>query len=126
MVAYVDGEIGNAMTAFQYSLCRVVLMVLTFRAGTRGDNKFQYSLCRVVLMVCTYRRFCVESFFVSVLALSSRFDGRAKLAFRLINHKFQYSLCRVVLMVVVSCCFAVHGSGVSVLALSSRFDGLLL
>ena len=61
---------------FQYSLCRVVLMV----AGqplSRAPAKriFQYSLCRVVLMV-------KWNYEISVPA-----------------QDFQYSLCRVVLMV---------------------------
>ena len=60
---------------------------------------------------------------VSVLALSSRFDGRSTSNWEHIHTLFQYSLCRVVLMVTGSqqtdppCAF------VSVLALSSRFDG---
>ena len=61
---------------------------------------FQYSLCRVVLMVLdliTQPTYIVD---VSVLALSSRFDGHLKNALPLaIAPRFQYSLCRVVLMV---------------------------
>ena len=36
---------------FQYSLCRVVLMVGKRGTGAAGAAVFQYSLCRVVLMV---------------------------------------------------------------------------
>ena len=36
---------------FQYSLCRVVLMVLDTSSATGRFFLFQYSLCRVVLMV---------------------------------------------------------------------------
>ena len=36
---------------FQYSLCRVVLMVYLCRHPLDGLLVFQYSLCRVVLMV---------------------------------------------------------------------------
>ncbi len=36
---------------FQYSLCRVVLMVLAELRRMTGEGIFQYSLCRVVLMV---------------------------------------------------------------------------
>ena len=63
---------------FQYSLCRVVLMVAVPSVHSRSRVRFQYSLCRVVLMVSN----------ASPAAGSSRF--------------FQYSLCRVVLMVVDS------------------------
>ena len=62
---------------------------------------------------------------LSVLALSSRFDGHAIQKIAEGKKKiFQYSLCRVVLMV-----FQRQQSGLrpafllSVLALSSRFDG---
>ena len=61
---------------FQYSLCRVVLMVRSARLPARSDGHFQYSLCRVVLMVHAIQFCC----FFSV-------------------DFFQYSLCRVVLMV---------------------------
>ena len=61
---------------------------------------FQYSLCRVVLMVDVVEW---DEFFLSelsVLALSSRFDGLWSLTERtLLGNSFQYSLCRVVLMV---------------------------
>ena len=36
---------------------------------------FQYSLCRVVLMVALQRPSCLPGHSLSVLALSSRFDG---------------------------------------------------
>ena len=61
---------------------------------------------------------------LSVLALSSRFDGPiSRNCKKAGDCDFQYSLCRVVLMVGV---FAPTGGallGLSVLALSSRFDG---
>ena len=109
--------------AFQYSLCRVVLMVRDTRYGLRETMNFQYSLCRVVLMVeaglvsrALYQTLSVlalssrfdgphmgvcicVAIFLSVLALSSRFDGQSKLP----NSGYKNSL--------------------SVLALSSRFDG---
>ena len=36
---------------FQYSLCRVVLMVWKTPTSAGLSTRFQYSLCRVVLMV---------------------------------------------------------------------------
>ena len=38
---------------------------------------FQYSLCRVVLMVVPYLGLLMFDVVLSVLALSSRFDGRS-------------------------------------------------
>ena len=65
----------------------------------RGGN-FQYSLCRVVLMVTSQGLTKTTTGTLSVLALSSRFDGRVPLSENRIRRKnFQYSLCRVVLMV---------------------------
>ena len=61
---------------------------------------FQYSLCRVVLMVREVNLNLSSRHRLSVLALSSRFDGRISrdsLAGGRLG--FQYSLCRVVLMV---------------------------
>ena len=84
---------------FQYSLCRVVLMVFRFSPLPAHQTFFQYSLCRVVLMVCsTSGRLCRRQL-LSVLALSSRFDGPAAVADIVVDH------------------------ALSVLALSSRFDG---
>ena len=60
---------------FQYSLCRVVLMVLAASKRVLRGLLFQYSLCRVVLMVENDEQ-----------VLRIQMD-------------FQYSLCRVVLMV---------------------------
>ena len=61
---------------------------------------------------------------VSVLALSSRFDGQLTGRSLTMSHgKFQYSLCRVVLMVTMHMSYQRRGIRVSVLALSSRFDG---
>ena len=66
---------------------------------TAEDALFQYSLCRVVLMVL--RSISVSPLLdpVSVLALSSRFDGLESQNRTVLVEKFQYSLCRVVLMV---------------------------
>ena len=64
-----------AAADFQYSLCRVVLMVTSYTTSVVRVQSFQYSLCRVVLMVPAASR-----------ALSRQ-------------PVFQYSLCRVVLMV---------------------------
>ncbi len=61
---------------FQYSLCRVVLMVFLPSAVHCLGYTFQYSLCRVVLMVLYLVTLPLPSNAVSVLALSSRFDGR--------------------------------------------------
>ena len=44
-------EVMKELLQFQYSLCRVVLMVLTGDAENKLETGFQYSLCRVVLMV---------------------------------------------------------------------------
>ena len=85
---------------FQYSLCRVVLMVSEFSSAGVQRCFFQYSLCRVVLMVDPGHSASTLKRPLSVLALSSRFDGRA--------HR---GTCAV-------------GFSLSVLALSSRFDGL--
>ena len=62
---------------------------------------------------------------LSVLALSSRFDGRNVLFVDYRNSlAFQYSLCRVVLMVFCPHRARCSAKWLSVLALSSRFDGL--
>ena len=61
---------------FQYSLCRVVLMVMGVNERAWQAVLFQYSLCRVVLMVIVFGFCLVSKVDVSVLALSSRFDGR--------------------------------------------------
>ncbi len=84
---------------FQYSLCRVVLMVMCFHTYDSRKTTFQYSLCRVVLMVGWLRIAQQFSHTVSVLALSSRFDGP--------THSPAGE----------------DRDSVSVLALSSRFDG---
>ena len=61
---------------------------------------------------------------LSVLALSSRFDGPAAGAEGMGGHvNFQYSLCRVVLMVLSLTKKNARTISLSVLALSSRFDG---
>ena len=84
---------------FQYSLCRVVLMVCPAAIRNTDQNTFQYSLCRVVLMVPVKTS-----------------DGKH-------GYMFQYSLCRVVLMVLSCSISSGVRAGLSVLALSSRFDG---
>ena len=84
---------------FQYSLCRVVLMVTHCTSITAVNAIFQYSLCRVVLMVVQKLLRQGPRWTLSVLALSSRFDGRSR----------------------QSCAVPAHS--LSVLALSSRFDG---
>ena len=66
----------------------------------------------------------LEAHYLSVLALSSRFDGHATHAARKACIPiFQYSLCRVVLMVCAMCRRKKRMRALSVLALSSRFDG---
>ena len=50
-------------------------MVDSCRTSGRIVRAFQYSLCRVVLMVNRFNSFCGRGNGVSVLALSSRFDG---------------------------------------------------
>ena len=61
---------------------------------------------------------------VSVLALSSRFDGLITgSGSPALSALFQYSLCRVVLMVYCLTSYSKYLASVSVLALSSRFDG---
>ena len=61
---------------------------------------------------------------LSVLALSSRFDGlRTRRSQWLWRRVFQYSLCRVVLMVRGCIEDSDLVRTLSVLALSSRFDG---
>ena len=84
---------------FQYSLCRVVLMVVGCKKLDEIVLVFQYSLCRVVLMVFGQ---LVEQVDASL---------------------FQYSLCRVVLMVCYPSAESTLTKSLSVLALSSRFDG---
>ncbi len=65
--------------------------------------RFQYSLCRVVLMVECDSHAPRNGPTLSVLALSSRFDGLFSLSIRRVSEQvFQYSLCRVVLMVPAS------------------------
>ena len=61
--------------------------------------RFQYSLCRVVLMVTCIKHIGYRRAHVSVLALSSRFDGPGRSGAE------------------------IDSAAVSVLALSSRFDG---
>ena len=62
--------------------------------------------------------------FLSVLALSSRFDGQDEPSVWLRGESvFQYSLCRVVLMVPPRALPPSSFAALSVLALSSRFDG---
>ena len=61
---------------FQYSLCRVVLMVPDMPPPEWNEFNFQYSLCRVVLMVVNTSQSTTIPTELSVLALSSRFDGR--------------------------------------------------
>ena len=68
----------EAVLLFQYSLCRVVLMVRWRVIAWQIGRKFQYSLCRVVLMVSGLYVAGSETAQVSVLALSSRFDGHIK------------------------------------------------
>ena len=64
---------------------------------------------------------------LSVLALSSRFDGLlGGLSSHWTGPRFQYSLCRVVLMVSLRMFQFCQSVGLSVLALSSRFDGPVL
>ena len=75
-------------------------------------------------MVAVGARSMVRSSLLSVLALSSRFDGRLAIHSSMFGSSpFQYSLCRVVLMVSESFRVRRAGIGLSVLALSSRFDG---
>ena len=62
-------------------------------------SNFQYSLCRVVLMVAISEKWTAILALLSVLALSSRFDGRGSTR----SKRLWQTL--------------------SVLALSSRFDG---
>ena len=61
--------------------------------------------------------------YLSVLALSSRFDGPKPKQKKSSDRDFQYSLCRVVLMVMSSTFVFAASAELSVLALSSRFDG---
>ena len=74
MVAF-SAVLPAQLRLFQYSLCRVVLMVASDPRAGQGSRQFQYSLCRVVLMVVVVLRLHVFLSSVSVLALSSRFDG---------------------------------------------------
>ena len=74
----------------------------------------------MVILLCLRLSQCLV---VSVLALSSRFDGPGSLSEATTAGQFQYSLCRVVLMVASSVLTCAVTSAVSVLALSSRFDG---
>ena len=67
---------GSVRLCFQYSLCRVVLMVMKHWAKCYLASSFQYSLCRVVLMVLHRNVSIGTQEILSVLALSSRFDGR--------------------------------------------------
>ena len=88
------------------------------------DALFQYSLCRVVLMVHRHCPGLAVRRRLSVLALSSRFDGPAARGLTPTHGcSFQYSLCRVVLMVLDPARMASFEALLSVLALSSRFDG---
>ena len=111
---------------FQYSLCRVVLMVLAWCQSVRSAvGYFQYSLCRVVLMVVYDASHFgwLPAFQYSLCRVVLMVNAR--LAGILPPMLFQYSLCRVVLMVLFSYGQVWIDAGLSVLALSSRFDGLL-
>ena len=76
-------------------------MVLLESQPHASSSPFQYSLCRVVLMVWDRLPRHATKEDLSVLALSSRFDGQT-----------------------IRPC-AICSQKLSVLALSSRFDGLL-
>ena len=123
-----DGPEGRIMAIryqkFQYSLCRVVLMVEPHASYCQINFRFQYSLCRVVLMVlgcCFAVRMC---WCVSVLALSSRFDGHSMPAVDYANwHVSVLALSSRFDGHVVLPTYHVPQLDVSVLALSSRFDG---
>ena len=89
--------------AFQYSLCRVVLMVHSRDSAQAGSWVLSVLALssRFDGLFTTRLRACDEN--LSVLALSSRFDGPTKsVAFTRSECFFQYSLCRVVLMVICS------------------------
>ena len=85
-----DGPLSLALLphaiSFQYSLCRVVLMVLVQMTLSTTPHFFQYSLCRVVLMVAGYPTAEALVLSLSVLALSSRFDGPALTAAYRLHH----------------------------------------
>ena len=87
--------------AFQYSLCRVVLMVLY----VREHRSVPFTLSVLALSSRFDGPSQLHVYFwpspvLSVLALSSRFDGPATVSFHCRRLGFfQYSLCRVVLMV---------------------------
>ena len=73
----VVAKLGQGLPlTFQYSLCRVVLMVYMYGEENGIFVDFQYSLCRVVLMVPHTLLLEFAQSLLSVLALSSRFDGR--------------------------------------------------
>ena len=76
MVRCQDGQ-NDCDSDFQYSLCRVVLMVGWKVQEWCSIADFQYSLCRVVLMVLVLLSVDEFQADLSVLALSSRFDGRS-------------------------------------------------
>ena len=119
------GLLREAKTrCFQYSLCRVVLMVGTRRGRTDCSIGFQYSLCRVVLMVAPKREKTDtwQDFQYSLCRVVLMVHCKRTLDYLSVC-VFQYSLCRVVLMVI--CRFKAHHPmrWLSVLALSSRFDG---
>ena len=108
---------------FQYSLCRVVLMVQA-RVGRRIIQKnFQYSLCRVVLMVALRLPQAPDFSRLSVLALSSRFDGRFIRYFRTYRDSLSVLALSSRFDGPKSCTVSISISTLSVLALSSRFDG---
>ena len=56
MVRLEGSRVARRLGDFQYSLCRVVLMVTFDNHTAPADVDFQYSLCRVVLMVQLGRR----------------------------------------------------------------------
>ena len=111
----------QCLKPFQYSLCRVVLMVEGMHKITIGQTLFQYSLCRVVLMVWSLIAVRIALPELSVLALSSRFDGQGRwLTWPTTKWIFQYSLCRVVLMVTfVSLYHPTHGVAFSTRSVES-------
>ena len=88
-----------SMEHFQYSLCRVVLMVTWLNSHVPMEATLS------VLALSSRFDGPIFSIFysvpeeLSVLALSSRFDGLKTRPQYRTEELFQYSLCRVVLMV---------------------------
>ena len=109
---------------FQYSLCRVVLMVSSTSTPIATS-----ALLSVLALSSRFdgrncRREPTHTKYLSVLALSSRFDGPASASWSSRMHQLSVLALSSRFDGRGTLCKCIYQSPLSVLALSSRFDGL--